>query len=78
MAILLYRMTKKVALAETTYARLRRSRHPGESFSKAIERLLDGAKDPMGFVDRLPKRALSQAAHLRMIEEDRDTTWVDL
>ncbi|MEK6985024.1 MAG: antitoxin VapB family protein [Candidatus Thermoplasmatota archaeon] len=70
-------MTRQVALAESTYARLRRSRHPGESFSKAIDRLLDGAKDPMGFVKRLPKADLTPEEHLRMIEEDRNSDWVD-
>ncbi len=52
-------MTKQVALAEATYARLRRNRRPGESFSMAIERLLDQAKDPTRFSALLPKPTLS-------------------
>lgn len=70
-------MTRQVSLAEATYARLKRNRRAGESFSKAIERLLDQeAKDPMGFVERVPRARISAKKWLRQIEADRDATRV--
>lgn len=70
-------MTKQVALADATYAKLRAARHEGESFSDAIERLLRGNKDPRSFGKNLPPRRMSPEAHLRMIEQDRDSTTTD-
>lgn len=70
-------MTKQVALANVTYDRLRRRRLEGESFSQAIDRLLDGAKDPLGFAARVPKSSIPAAERLRQIEEDRNNTWTD-
>jgi len=70
-------MTKQVALADATYERLRRSRLPEESFSEAIERLLDQAKDPLSFADRVPQPRVSAKERLRQIEADRDATRVD-
>jgi predicted CopG family antitoxin len=70
-------VTKQVALADSTYARLKRSRHPGESFSDAIERLLDRAKDPMTFADRVPRSRVGAKDRLAQIEADRDATRVD-
>ena len=65
-------MTRQVALSEATYARLRRQRKPAESFSQAIERLIDNqVKTPLDFVEGLappipPKKWLEQ------IEADRE------
>lgn len=71
-------MTKQVALADGTYDRLKRSRLPGESFSEAIERLLDQhPKDPLAFAKRVPKSPISSKDHLRQIEADRDATRMD-
>lgn len=79
MAILLIAMTHQVALANPTYARLKAARRPGESFSRAIERLLDESKDPLSFIRSPPgKRWLSTKEHLRLIEQDRDADTVDL
>jgi predicted CopG family antitoxin len=70
-------VTKQVALADRTYARLRGTRHPGESFSDVIERLLDTfAKDPLSF----PKSTRSRTnpeARLERIRADRDDSTVD-
>lgn len=71
-------MTKQVALADATYERLKRHRRPDESFSEAIERLLDQqAKDPLAFPDRVPKAGLSAKEWLAQVEADRDATRVD-
>jgi predicted CopG family antitoxin len=69
------RVTKQVALAESTYLRLRGNRRPGESFSAAIDRLLDNQpKDPMRFVEeaRKHKNIMSHEEALAMIEAERD------
>jgi predicted CopG family antitoxin len=70
-------MTKQVALADATYARLKARKQAGESFSQVIERLMHAKKDPMAFVGHRHKPLYPAAARLRMIEEDRDTGWVD-
>lgn len=71
-------MTKQVALAERTYQRLKENRRPGESFSKAIERLLDKqAKDPLSFTRGLPKPEIDPEEWLQEIEADRDASRVD-
>ncbi len=78
MAILLHPVTHQVALANPTYARLRAARRAGESFSQAIERLLDGTKDPMSFVRDPPKSRIPAEERLRLIKEERDADRVDL
>lgn len=69
-------MTKQVALADQTYARLREARLEGESFSDAIERLLDHAKDPLGFLKARPSRT-DPDAWLEAIRADREDSTVD-
>ena len=65
-------MTRQVALAERTYARLKRSRRPDESFSQAIERLLDSTrKDPWRFVSG-SRSKLDPDDWIKRIEADRD------
>lgn len=70
-------MTKQVALADATYARLKRAKRPGESFSQAIERMLDQVKDPLGFVDRLPPLDIDHDAWLAEVEAWRNADVVD-
>lgn len=71
-------MTKQVALADRTYERLRRSRHPGESFSQTIERLLSKQqKDPMGFPKRVPKSPLRHDEWLEQVQADREASRQD-
>lgn len=68
-------VTKQVALAESTYLRLRGNRRPGESFSAAIDRLLDNQpKDPMRFVEEAGKHkhVIPPHEYLAMIEAERD------
>ncbi|MHB8632933.1 MAG: antitoxin VapB family protein [Thermoplasmatota archaeon] len=68
-------MTRQVSLAEATYARLRRNRRADESFSKAIDRLLDAQmKDPMAFAGSLPKAPLPPGEWVARIEADRNAT----
>lgn len=69
-------MTKQVALADATYAKLRAARHEGESFSDAIERLLRNNKDPMSFL-RTPRSSADPDAWLAQIKADRDDTLTD-
>lgn len=69
-------MTKQVALADRTYQRLRAARQPDESFSDAIERLLDAVKDPMGFLAAKPSR-VDPTAWIAAVEADRDDATVD-
>ena len=72
-------VTKQVALANETYKRLRQNRRTNESFSQAIDRLLDGdAKDPMRFVRERtrPVPRISADERIRLIEEDRNRSWV--
>jgi predicted CopG family antitoxin len=71
-------VTKQVAFANTTYKRLRRERRPGESFSQAVDRLLDSRpKDPKAFLKGLrppvdPKKWLAE------VEASRDADRMDL
>lgn len=69
-------MTKQVALADTTYARLRAARHEGESFSDAIERLLSNSKDPMRFL-KIGASARDPDEWIAEIEAERDETTTD-
>lgn len=69
-------MTKQVSLADRTYQRLKRNRRPNESFSAAIERLLDEAsKDPMTFLAATRSRT-DPEEWLARIEADRDDATV--
>lgn len=71
-------MTKRVALADATYARLRRWRRPGESFSQVIERLMAAqAKEPEAFAERVPKARVRTKDWLAQVEADREATRVD-
>lgn len=71
-------MTKPVALADSTYDRLRRRRRPGESFSEAVERLiLNQRKDPMEFPRNVPKSRVPAKRRLADIEADRDASMED-
>lgn len=68
-------MERAVRLSEEAYEHLEAYKHPGESFSQAIQRLLDAQpKDPLGFPDRVPKSPVSGQEHLRRIEADREST----
>ncbi len=70
-------MTKQVALSEHAYARLRRQKLPGESFSGAVERLIDHQrKDAAGFIEAMRgvRRIMSPDEHLAMIEADREAS----
>src|ERR1041384_7233484 len=70
-------MTKQVALSDHAYARLRRQRLPGESFSAAIERLIEHqAKDPLSFGKRVRglRKTMTSKELLAMIEADREGT----
>jgi len=65
-------MTRQVALSETAYARLRAQRRDNESFSDAIERLIDGqARTPMDFVKGL-RPPIDPKVWLAQVEEDRE------
>lgn len=69
-------MTRQVALADRTYERLKRSRHHDESFSEAIERLMDvAAKDPWSFV-AAGRSKLDPDEWIRRVEADRDNAMV--
>jgi predicted CopG family antitoxin len=71
-------VTKQVALANKTYDRLRRAKAKDESFSAAIERLLEAApKDPLEAMRRMPKALLEAEAWIRQIEEERESTRQD-
>ncbi len=70
-------MTRQVALADRTYSRLRRARRDGESFSAAIERLLEGAaKEPLSFPGTRRSRIVA-AARMKQVRADRDRSCVD-
>ena len=69
-------MTRQVALADKTYARLRSARRDDESFSETIERLLDSAKDPLSFLDGV-KSKTDPDVWLDSIRADRDDSTVD-
>lgn len=71
-------MTKPVALADNTYRRLKRRKRPGESFSETIERLMRGQrKDPMLFVESVPKSEVPSGRRLEEIEREREASWED-
>lgn len=67
-------MTHQVALADATYARLKREKQGEESFSRVIERLLaNQQKDPMGFVRTRRKHPPGELARrLKEIEDSRN------
>lgn len=70
-------MTKQVALANRTYERLKSRRRPGESFSAAIERLLeDSPKNPLTFLDA-PRSRTNPDEWIARIEADRDDATVE-
>jgi len=69
-------VTKQVALADATYARLRAAKHPGESFSEAIERLLRSNNDPRGFATSA-RPARSAKERIAELERERDETITD-
>lgn len=69
-------MTKQVALADATYARLKAAKHPGESFSETIERLLRANKDPLGFLGS-PRSRRNAKEWIAELEEERNETITD-
>lgn len=62
--------SRNVALQEATYERLRAARRPGESFTDAVDRLLEG-KEPslLDFVGLIPKKDADELA--KTIDEMR-------
>jgi predicted CopG family antitoxin len=70
-------VTKQVALSDRAYARLRRSRLKGESFSDTVERLLDSqARDPLRFVERMQEVPMpgTYSERTRRITREREST----
>jgi predicted CopG family antitoxin len=70
-------MAKQVALSDRAYARLRRNRIEGESFSDAVERLMDSQpKDPLRFLAHMRDVPKPGYYHQRIarIEREREAT----
>lgn len=70
-------MTKQVSLSDRAYARLRRCRLEGESFSAAVERLIEAqARDPLRFGERVAALHWSTPPDelVAQIEAEREAT----
>jgi predicted CopG family antitoxin len=71
-------VTKPVALSDETYRKLKKRKQPGESFSQVIERLMrEQKKDPMLFVQHVPKSRVPAERRLQEIQDDRESSWED-